>query len=483
MSWRPYWKYWRWIFLAPLLVVAGVFFVTIFDPVEWESVTRKWSANIVYKVYAALYPETFRDKVTVVFLDSNTLFRRGEAWPPSHKIHSDLLTALLDYQPAAILVDLFFTEQRADDHFNLTDDALRDNARRKNGMVPIYFIADCGNDQRERPARPEVLKLADDGTLTLVSADINLESGVSTLYPLEARRCGSREIEPAALAIATARCGMADIQTCEALRSLQTSSGDPRPLEVVWGLAPELCKNDAMDRDLTPNPDDFQRICSDLFSHWYSRPIQLLWEDFIIPKWRRIYDPVPVPYHAYFSAEQVLDGNMHNRLKPYLSGKIVIYSARYRLVEDHALSPVHGADIAGAFAQAMAIDNLLTFGDRYMHPTSMEGTFIKTATDFQPTGLMLLAAIAVGLYRWSLLRSLPVEIQNRLTTEAQRELLHKDELFLRRVRIFLYLAVIVIAALEFSVMHISPLNWLAMLLVIEGTHWFERKAFAIKASQ
>jgi CHASE2 domain len=476
MPWRPYWK---WIFLAPLLVVAGVFFVTISDPFEWESVTRKWSAKIVYKVYAAVYPENFHDKITVVFLDSNTLNRRKETWPASHLIHSDVLTAILGYQPAAILVDMFFTEQRTDDHFKLTKTVLEDNG----GKVPIYFIADCGKDQRERPARPEILKLADDGALTLVSADINLESGVSTLYPLETHQCGSREIKPAALAIATARCGMADIrdiQTCKALRSLQTSPGDPSPLEVAWGLEPALCKNHAQDRDLMPNSGDFQRICSDLFSHWYSRPIQLIWEDIFFPKWRRIYDPVPVPFHAYFSAEQVLDGNMHDRLIPYLTGKIVIYGALHRLVNDNALSPVHGS-IPGAFVQAMALDNLLTFGDEYVHPTSMDGTFIKTATDYQPTALMIVAAILVGLKRWSLLRSLPSDIQEKLTVEAQRELLKKDEHFLRRVRGGLYVVLIVVGTIEFAGMHVSPLNWLAMLLVIEGTHWFGRKVFAVKA--
>jgi hypothetical protein len=118
-------KYWKWTTLVPMLVVLGVFFVTIFDPFEWESITKKWSARIVYKIYGALYPKNYRDKITVVFLDRKTLDARSESWPPSHLVHSDVVSAILGYHPVALLVDIFFTEERKDDHFAATANVVK----------------------------------------------------------------------------------------------------------------------------------------------------------------------------------------------------------------------------------------------------------------------------------------------------------------------------------------------------------------------
>jgi hypothetical protein len=253
------------------------------------------------------------------------------------------------------------------------------------------------------------LDLAYNGVLTLVSADADYSSEITTDIPLEKRRYGSLVIVSAALAIATDECQILGGQACGRLRSLSafrvkdSESGDLRPLEVVWGLQPALCESNARDYDLTPWKDRLRKICADLFSTWYGRAIELLWQDVAFPKSYRMYDPVQVPYHTFLSAEQVLDGNMHKRLAGLLTGRIVIYGAGDRSASDHALSPIHG-NIDGAFAHAMAIDNLLTFGDQYMHPTSIEGVFDKAATDYQPTALMLVAAVAVARKRRSLIR-------------------------------------------------------------------------------
>ena len=468
--------YWKWTTLVPMLAVLGVFFVTMCDPFEWESVTKEWSARIVYKIYAALYPDNSRDKITVVFLDSKTLKTRGETWPPSQSVHGDVLSAILGYHPAAILVDMFFTEQRKDDNFDWTESVIKENAKLRDQKVPIYFVGDFDDQQGAEPARSEILHLAYTNALTLVSGDADYNSEVTTLIPFETRQYGSLVILPAALAIATAECKMADSQTCERLRSLSESE-DRKPLEVVWGLRPAPCRNNAKDYDLTQWNDKLKAICSDLSSSWYGRTLQLLLEDIFIPKHYRTYDPVPVPYHASLSAEQVLDGNMHERLASFLTGKIVIYGARHRSASDRALSPVHG-HIDGAFVHAMAIDNLLIFGGQYMHPTSIEGLFNKTMSDYQPTALMLLAAIGVGWNRRRLLVSVSVDPQKKLTDGERETLLKSDKSFLRILRYCLYGAFVILGALEFLYVKISPLNWLGFLFVIEGTHWFERKALS-----
>jgi hypothetical protein len=60
---------WRWTTLGPILAVVAVFVLTIFDPFEFESVTKRHSANIFYKIYGAVYPMKHRDSISVVLLD------------------------------------------------------------------------------------------------------------------------------------------------------------------------------------------------------------------------------------------------------------------------------------------------------------------------------------------------------------------------------------------------------------------------------
>src|SRR5258708_3975726 len=102
---------WKWTFLTPLLAVLAVFVLTIFDPLEFESVTKRQSTIIFYKIFSALYPIKNRDEISVVLLDDETLKSRpDEPWPPSHLLHGDILEAILSYHPAAVLVDIFFLQ-------------------------------------------------------------------------------------------------------------------------------------------------------------------------------------------------------------------------------------------------------------------------------------------------------------------------------------------------------------------------------------
>ena len=221
----------------------------------------------------------------------------------------------------------------------------------------------------------------------------------------------------------------------------------------MWGLEPEFCKH-VEDSDLTEWGVKLREKCSELFTDWYSRAAELLVQDTIAPKSYRTCDPVQIPYHALLSAGQVLEGNMHERLKYYLTGKIVIYAAR----------------------------NLLTFGAQYMHPTSAEGAYHKNITDYQPTLLVLLAALFVGFWRRTLLRPFLLGPKEQLTKDEREELLEEllkeDEKVLRRSRWVLYGVIVIIGAIEFVYFRISPLNWLGILLVVEAVHWFGRKAFS-----
>jgi CHASE2 domain-containing sensor protein len=455
--------YWKWTTLVPLLAVAGVFFVSVFDPLDYDGVTKRWSAKIFYRLYAPLYPPNFRDKIAIVFLDEETLAKRQETWPPTHLVHGDVLTAIMDYEPAAVLVDLFFTEQRANDHIALTTAVIR---RAEKEGVPLFFIADPYAAGADKVARPEIVKAVTSSQL--VSPEADFEGGVTTQYRLLSS--GALRLEPAALVVADAYCenlnGRAD---SEAKCVVPKPSNDLAPLEVVWGLRPSMC-----DRDLGDlGPENVNSFCSELSPSALGSSLQLLWSDLV--------SEVPVPYHAFLSTEQVLDGGLRDRLEPLLKHKIVIYSARHNLVKDRAFTPVHGS-VEGAFVHAMAIDNLLNWGGRYVHMASKEGFVEKTIIELLPTLVMLCASLVVIAHRRSLIRKLPAGSESGLTPSERKLLLEEDEGFLEKFHLILILLIFAAAPVSFFLFSISPFNWFGLLICVEAVHRFGRKLFAPRAT-
>jgi CHASE2 domain-containing sensor protein len=232
-------------------------------------------------------------------------------------------------------------------------------------------------------------------------------------------------------------------------------------MEVVWGVqpAPSNC-----DRAVGTQ---FDRVCKELLPS-VLRALQLCWEAFIPSDWRPT-DPVPLPYHATISTEDLLDGGKRDRLAPLLKGKVVIYGAHIALVKDYVVSPVHG-NVDGAFLHAMALDNLLTYGNRYVHRGAGHRSFHKEWTEFQPAVLMLFASFLVIWNRRRLLRE-------GMLTKGLPALREADEYFLRWIKRLLIATVAIAGFVEFFLYSISPFNWLALLIVVHIAHWIEKSFF------
>jgi CHASE2 domain len=471
---------WKWTTLMPALAILAVFVITIFDPFDFESVSKRQSARIMYKLFAPVYPTTNRDKIAVVLLDDATLKDRpDEAWPPSHLVHGDVLDAILSYKPAAVLVDIFFLQPSGDDHFARTkcvieanaflpgrnpaarDDCGVDPHAENPAKVPLMFVAANAMPYLP-PARRELLGMARDHLVELVSADIEGEPSVAPLYPLHR---DAQDREPAALALyhwichdpAHARLpgvACADIE------------GHGERMEPVWGLHPAdiNCRRAAMSDDRA-----IKHACEDLLGSVPGRAIQLAWE-VVIPSERRLTDPFPIMFHPTVSARNLLRNPDPQQLGPLLAGKIVFYGAQLSLVKDLVYSPVHG-QIDGINMHAMALDNLLTYGDRYVHQAEGHGTFRKEWTEFQPAALMLIAGLATMWNR----RRLLATGQHK----SEESLLAADEHFLLWARRILVGVIVAAGLVEFFVWSISPFNWIALLIVVHLAHWMERKFFKI----
>lgn len=409
-----------------------------------------------------------------MYLDDETLRYFNETWPPSHKIHSEILRAILDYHPAAVLVDFFFVHIAPGDNFDRTQTAIKEY---QDKYVPLFVVW-------AQDVRPEVWKLANDVAnksgykIALVSGDLAGDPG-HPIYPLD----NLRGLRSAALALYSSVCRISDqpeapetdslkrlrdrAPGCKKERLLSSHEGLSltHQMGVVWGLYPAAynCNGGA------------ESLCKDLFRSSQpllsviGRTFQLLWEGLLPPIYRPT-DPLHVHYHAEISARHFFGENNQSELGGLLAGKLVIYSSNVPAAKDVFVSPVQG-EVPGALVHAMALDNLLTFGNRYIHE-SEEGHFRKNPAEFLPSIVMAAVSLLVIWRRGQMLRDARVHRSLYL-------LRNKDERLLLRVYWVLVGTLIACGTIEFFVFRIAPFNWLGLWIVVHMAHrvdkWFFRK--------
>jgi hypothetical protein len=497
---------WPWTTLAPILGVLAVFALTILDPLGFESVTKSQSSKIFYKIYAAAYPPFMRDDISVVLLDNNTVEKTfGDSWPPSHQVHGEILKAILSFKPAAVLIDLVFIHDSTDEDLQSTKDIAQKYHDKNVSLFLIVPGASTGAHRLGRLYYDDKFK----ENINFVSAELEEEPGQVPLYSLDRDTDGD---ESAALALYhricrdhlvrdatcpdTASSGRLGIRWLNyaidwldervirplnehviapivALLSLSPQEKFridhqlPREMEVVWGLSPAPLNCQRAEA----NSDVSNLRCKDLGLTWLGRAEELLWAG-IYPAQHRDTDPVLIPYHAEISTTDLLKGANHEDLAQALTGKVVIYGSQVAPRKDLVLSPVHGK-IDGAFIHAMALDNLLTWGEQSVIRRAPEGWFHKDWTEFEPFVLMALVAFAVAWHRRILVRG-------NSRAHSIDEIRRKDEWFLHWLSPrYSYPVVIILGLCQFFIWGIAPFNWLGTLIVIHVVHRIDRWFFYI----
>lgn|GEM_PF-5752188 len=108
--------------LRALTAVAVALLIGALDLFGLSGDTSRFSRDAFYQYVAPLYPGTDRDlaasaslpEPSVLLLTETDLIDRGETWPASYGLHAEVLEELLDYDPAAVFVDIAFLDVRDD---------------------------------------------------------------------------------------------------------------------------------------------------------------------------------------------------------------------------------------------------------------------------------------------------------------------------------------------------------------------------------
>jgi hypothetical protein len=317
----------------------------------------------VARVYAPLmgswHGDARRDEVSVMLVDDTSLQSAHQSWPAEYGYYARLLDAMVVYKPRAVFVDVVFAAERTDPSIaRLAAAACRARA----AGVQIYLAA-----RRDAAGhfllRPDLEALAP-RCLQKVAVEYDPDAADQTAwtYPVAADSAA------------------AEGAVRSAAGSIYRDLGGVLPphqhaeLAVNWGLQPA---QRGIDWQQLPSatPHGGGHAAAEHAPHEpeaqsYCRPASHPLFEALPNFFRLLWDPAaskPVcVFHntLYPSDLQSASDEEEKMLAQHLSGRVVMLGTALQGSNDRVLSPLHGR-IPGVYMHAMALDNMLTYGDKY----------------------------------------------------------------------------------------------------------------------
>ncbi|MEW7847820.1 CHASE2 domain-containing protein [Massilia aurea] len=370
-----------WAFVILVLISFGMLYLGDKLNASGMVLTRFMAAGQAAVTAQIGYPDRARDQVAVVLYDEQFLRAYDSAWPISYQDHADWLLRLAGEpgsRPKAIFLDITFGQERDDATLPALNSALC--TLRHSLHIPVFLAAlpDAATGQLG-------LRAGLGSCFTLVGADYTPDplDGYAWTYPLTthlgaAGWTAGPPSAPAQYAYRSAAMTMAQDAGHIALGE------ESVPMALVWGAdAAPGAPLAERDRGCVPGRSLVRNLTPGLFLQFEDAP------------------PPLCPYHRTLSMEQV-GALPEAELAAALAGRFVLVGANIPGHNDFARSPVHGL-VPGVHYHAMALDNLLSYGERYKlnHEWNAEGIAALVWSGL----LTVLAVLAVHwLWSWALAR-------------------------------------------------------------------------------
>lgn len=342
------------------------------DPFGLQAATERYSNVVLNLLLAPIYPDSSREQVTVVINTDQTLEALDSRWPMPLSDHARFLRTILRHQPKALFVDYVFLDDRQDEN----PSALR--AVMTEAKVPIYYAA---SPDRDSPSGAQSLptrwrETTENTTLRPVTVTRRYDAASYDLRPPG----------PASPALALFQAH------CRAQTSCTLAGPDRfnRPMDVIWGSDPPAY------------PVGDQGLQSDGFiacdENIPAEPLQRLWVMFRDGPGALQRD---CPYIQTLPAEALTQRPWSPEVRALLQDRLVLYGGSFHGSADLIDSPTHGP-IPGVQMHAMALHNLLLWGERYISPShAWEAEYISP-TDVETASVVLAYGLFVAfLIAWA----------------------------------------------------------------------------------
>lgn len=343
----PPWRRVIWESLTALII--GVVFAFLLPQIVGEEFSTRGKAKLYAPFAGQYYDDAARDQTSVLLIDSKAIKDAGEIWPPQYAYHARLLRALGRYQPSAVFLDIYFAQTRDDATLAQLRDVLC--SLRKTGT---HVFLGAPPDEHETLLRPELEELV--GTcfekVALQYSPDSLDR-LAWTYPLKnVQTVDGKLLRSAALAIYE--------DTYK-----HSLHADVSEMALTWGLRPADSGLRWSAHDQAH--DKAEAYCRRDFGFWELAPIgfkKLFSNDAEKPVC--VFHPVLYAYDLKTNSDEE-----EARLKQGIQGKVVMIGTALGNNSDLVSSPLQGR-IPGVFLHAMALDNLLVFGDDYRRDIHLE---------------------------------------------------------------------------------------------------------------
>lgn len=301
------------------------------------------------------YPDQNRERIGVILFDQPFLDAQGTGWPMSYELHANFLDKLVEQPegvPAALFLDITFHQRRDASDVKLLRESLC-RLHKQHG-VHVYLAALPDSQSGRLTVRPELMAPVQGDRhdcYTLVGVDYLPDpvDGVAWTYELNRHfdgrqwESGTQPISNLPVAYKSAAQSIAEDLTGIDL------SAEEAPMALFWGAT---SATQGIVPELQPT------TCRALRARW-----QMWLPDAFTALWEEPSDLPPCAYHHNYSAQDLLEMDEASRTKA-TGGKLLVLGAQIPGNNDFAQSPVHGL-VPGPQMHAMALDNLLTYGDSY----------------------------------------------------------------------------------------------------------------------
>ncbi len=359
-----------------LAMTIWVIFVA-FDPLGFDSATRTASSNFLQTIFEPFYGFTAnpaQKKIAVVEITDQTIaqlnrqdavvakdnhrsYQKHTFWPLPYYYMDDILDSIIQSKPRAVFVDIHFAGARGGETLNQFADFIK---FAKDHHIPIFFAN--GQLRDGYGALPSPLRQH------TAIAEWNAKSGLYALEVADCRRGAScrnpsdrvtRDTAALALYMSVCKHGFStfcrhDISKDHFRQDMAVRWGTRLPPQQLW-ISGKRAITDC--QNFGPSPWDrtgqaLENVAHSVFQvfHFFRGqpcPYELTIDASLLNRMTR-----PVPEHPAVNIDSLL------------TGRVVFVGADIRAEHDVVNVPGVGL-LAGVQAQAMAFDNLLSFGRHY----------------------------------------------------------------------------------------------------------------------
>jgi len=420
------------------------------NPFGINDKTDKASQDAIYKVIAPLYESKAKDDIVVVLVDDNAiteLYEHGitnaNEWPLLYEDHATILSRVARYGAKAVFVDVYFKRKRSTD--NTFDRFKRRIQHHQEKYKTAFIFAGGYADETFSPLQKELSSIA--------TLSVNGWGDYGDAYPLKDKDQHSVAFDLYSIACLQG----SPLASCteQTLLKQQVKNGDA--VSVRWGSQPAK----------PAFPEFVTGICTAETNSVLSMFQQIL--KGLVNDIYNYGEPddgeVRCPYQQVLLADNLMyidkygSPEQKTHLGNLLKNKLVFYGVQLEGLHDTIISPAHGA-LPGVMFHAMALDNLMTYGNRYIKGQSN----IVDALSYLAWAMLVLTI--AGMLLWMETRThnftQTIDTKNSAREHWVTKLHHLAHLRWP-INVAGLIVVILFSYVQFAYMRYEPLNSLSFL--------------------